>query len=191
MYKIIVIGGSAGSFPLIQKLLAKLPASYNTPIVLCLHRLKHIRHGFVEALNLKSAKQIIEPDDKEKIQKGRVYLAPANYHLMADIGNIFSLSTSDMVSFSRPSINVAFDTFSYIFKEKMLGVILSGANSDGAMGLYMAKKRGAKVITQSPAEATIKTMPEAAIHLMPDIKQLNIDEIIEYILSHDSIKIEV
>ena len=90
-YKAVVIGGSAGSFQGIVKILSQLPIDFPLPIIMALHRLKHVRHGFVEALSIKSALRIIEPDDKESIKKGLVYLAPANYHMSVEIGNYFSL----------------------------------------------------------------------------------------------------
>lgn len=130
---------------------------------MCLHRLKHVRHGFVEALNLKSNLPVVEPDDKEPIKNGRVYLAPANYHLYIELGNYFALSTEEMVKYSRPSIDLTFDTASYFYRDRMIGIMLTGANSDGAEGMKIAKNRGAFTIVQSPVEAAIKTMPEAAI----------------------------
>lgn len=162
-YRAIIIGGSAGSFPVVTKILAGIPATFSLPVILCLHRLKHVRNGFVEALNLKSNIPVTEPDDKEQIKNGRAYLAPANYHLFIELGNYFALSTEEMVKYSRPSIDLTFDTASYCYKERMVGIMLTGANSDGADGMKLAKKRGAFTIVQSPEEAAIKTMPEAAI----------------------------
>ena len=80
-YKAIMIGGSAGSFQVVSRIIAALPANYPLPILMCLHRLKHIRSGFVEALSIKSNLPIIEPHDKEPLKPGRIYLAPANYHM--------------------------------------------------------------------------------------------------------------
>ncbi len=163
-FKIIVIGGSAGSFQVVTKILAALPKTFDIPIVLCLHRLKHVRSGFEEVLNKKSTLKVVEPEDKTKIQKGFVYLAPSNYHLYAEINGSLSLSTEEAVSFSRPSIDLTFDTFSYAYRNKMLGIILSGANRDGLNGCIMAKSRGATLIAQSLDEAQISTMPESIIN---------------------------
>ena len=106
-YKAIVIGGSAGSFQGVVKILSHLPKKFPLPIILCLHRLKHVRHGFVEALSIKSVIQVTEPYDKEAIKKGGVYLAPANYHMSVELGNYFALSTEEMVNNSRPAIDIA------------------------------------------------------------------------------------
>jgi len=103
-YKAIVIGGSAGSFQVITKILAELDEKMDLPIIMCLHRLKHVRNGFVEALSIKSKRLVVEPMDKEKVKKGVVYLAPANYHLYLELGYLFSLSTEEMMNNSRPAI---------------------------------------------------------------------------------------
>jgi len=107
-YKAIIIGGSAGSFQVITKILANLPSGFDIPIFLCLHRLKHVRTGFEEALSIKSTLPIIEPYDKQHIRPGKIYLAPANYHMYMELGNTFSLSTEPPVNHSRPSIDLSF-----------------------------------------------------------------------------------
>ena len=105
-YKAVVIGGSAGSFQGVVKILGQLPKGFPLPIIMCLHRLKHVRNGFVEALSIKSVVQVTEPNDKETIKKGNVYLAPANYHMSVELGNHFALSTEEMINNSRPSIDI-------------------------------------------------------------------------------------
>ncbi len=161
--KVIVIGGSAGSFQVITKILSSMPVHFPIPIVLCLHRLKHVRSGFEEVLSKKSTLKVVEPEDKTKLLKGHVYLAPSNYHLYAEINGTVSLSTEESVSYSRPSIDLTFDTFSYVYRQKMLGIILSGANRDGLNGCILAKSRGTPLIAQSLEEAQIQTMPESII----------------------------
>ena len=180
-YKAVVIGGSAGSFPVIVKILSGIPNVLNYPLILCLHRLKHVRNGFVEALNSKSKITVMEPLDKQPIKPGCAYLAPANYHLGVEFGNIFSLSTEPMVKFSRPSIDVSFDSLSYLYKDKLVGIILSGANTDGANGISILKKRGGLTIVQNPEEATIKTMPEAATKSTEIDHIFNTNEIINFL----------
>lgn len=181
IYKAIVIGGSAGSFPVVVKILSHIPKNINIPIIMALHRLKHVRHGFVEALNSKSQLPIVEPNDKDMIRNGVVYLAPANYHLFVELGGTFALSTEEMVKYSRPSIDLTIDTTSYFYRERLVAIMLSGANSDGADGIKMAKKRGAFTIVQSPAEAAIKTMPEAAMKATKIDLVLTSDEIVEFL----------
>ncbi len=162
-YKAIVIGGSAGSFQVINKILNGLPVDFELPIIMCLHRLKHVRQGFVEALNLKSSTIVEEPEDKEPIRKGKIYLAPANYHMLIELGHTFALSTDEMVNHSRPAIDLTLETAAYVYKSKLIGILLSGANKDGAMGMKKIKDWGGLTIVQDPKECMIDTMPTAAM----------------------------
>lgn len=180
-FKAVVIGGSAGSFQGITKILASIPEDFPLPIIMCLHRLKHVRNGFVEALSIKSVKPVIEPYDKEGIKKGQVYLAPANYHMSVELGNTFSMSTEDMINNSRPAIDVTLETAAYVYKQKLVGILLSGANRDGALGMKRIKDRGGLTIVQDPAECMIDTMPTAALKLTEIDYQLKIDEIVLFL----------
>jgi two-component system chemotaxis response regulator CheB len=180
-YKAIVIGGSAGSFQGITRILSSIPENFHLPIVMCLHRLKHVRHGFVEALSIKSIKPVIEPYDKENIKSGRVYLAPSNYHLSLELGNSFSLATDEMVNNSRPAIDITLETAAYVYKHKLIGILLSGANKDGAMGMKKIKEKGGLTIVQDPEECMIDTMPTAAMKLTEIDHILKIDQIIEFL----------
>jgi len=180
-YKAIVIGGSAGSFQGIVKILSALPDTFDIPIIMCLHRLKHVRNGFVEALSLKSVPEIIEPYDKQPIKKGKVYLAPANYHLSVELGHYFSLSTEEMVNNSRPAIDLTFYSAAYAFREKMVGILLSGANRDGGLGMKAVKDKGGLTIVQEPSECMIDTMPKAALELTDVDHIYSIDHIIGFL----------
>lgn len=184
-YRGIVIGGSAGSFQPITKILSVLPKDFPLPIFLCLHRLKHVRHGFVEALSIKSRKEIIEPFDKESIKRGAVYLAPANYHLTLELGNTVSLSTGELVNNSRPAIDLLFESAAYVYRDKLIGILLSGANKDGAYGMKKIKDREGLTIVQDPHESMINAMPNAAIEQTEIDHILKIDEIIDFILELD------
>ncbi|MFN2396721.1 MAG: chemotaxis protein CheB [Bacteroidales bacterium] len=181
-YKLIIIGGSAGSFQLVTRILSKLPAGFNIPVVLALHRLKHVRHGFVEALSIKSVLPVIEPLDKDGLKPGNVYLAPANYHLYIELAGKIGLSTEEPVNHSRPSIDLTFATGAYCYKEKTVGIILSGANKDGAMGLKKVKDYGGLTIVQDPSEAQMPTMPNAALEKAAPVDHiLKVDEIIRFL----------
>ncbi len=180
-YKAVVIGGSAGSFQGIIKILSSIPEDFPLPVIMALHRLKHVRHGFVEAISIKSKLKIVEPEDKEPVRKGMVYLAPANYHLSVELGNCFSLSTEEMVLSSRPSIDITLSSTAYVFRNKLVGILLSGANRDGGMGMKNIKDKGGLTIVQEPAECMIDTMPKAAMALTTIDYTLKIDQIIEFI----------
>ena len=179
-YKAVVIGGSAGSFQVLVKLLSSIPPDFQLPIIIASHRLKHIRSGFVEALSLKSVKKIEEPCDKDSIKKGRVYLAPSNYHLSIELGNTFSLSTEEMINNSRPAIDVTFETSAYVFKEKLIGILLTGANKDGALGMKAVKEHGGLTIVQDPLECVMDTMPRAAMNVTSIDHVLRVEELITF-----------
>lgn len=180
-----MIGGSAGSFQGITRILSQLPEDFSLPIIMCLHRLKHVRNGFTEALSIKSIKAVTEPCDKENIKKGHIYLAPANYHMSVELGNSFSLSTEDMVNNSRPAIDITLETAAYVYKDKLIGILLSGANRDGAQGMKKIKDRGGLTIVQDPADCMIDTMPAAALQLTQIDHTLKIDGIIRFLLELD------
>lgn len=152
-----------------NELLLQIPSDFSHTIVLCLHRLRNVRTGFAEALRINSRLSVTEPLDKEIIRPGRVYLAPSNYHLMFDNSGRFTLSVSEPVNHSRPSIDVCFEAASDIYRDKLVGVLLSGANNDGAKGLSLIKKDGGLTIVQDPNDSEIRTMPEAGINMfLPD-----------------------
>jgi two-component system chemotaxis response regulator CheB len=182
MIKGVIIGGSAGSFQVITKILNSLPENYPLPVFLCLHRLKHVRSGFLEALSIKSKIPIVEPYDKDQIKAGKAYLAPANYHLFFELGNRFALSTEEPVNHSRPSIDLSFITAAHAFRNKLVGIILSGANRDGAYGLKKVKEQGGIAIVQDPIESEVKTMPEASMKLTEVNYVFKTDQIINYLL---------
>lgn len=182
MFKAIVIGGSAGSFQIVTRILSSLPSTLSIPIFLSLHRLKHIRSGFLEALSLKSNLLIVEPDDKEQIKPGRVYLAPSNYHMYIELGNRIALSTEEPVHHSRPSIDLSFITASNVYRDKLIGIILSGANSDGAYGLKKIKENNGMTIVQDPDECQVRTMTESSIKLTKVDYIFKSEEIIKFLL---------
>ena len=184
-YKAIVIGGSAGSFQGITRILSGIPKDFSLPIIMCLHRLKHVRNGFTEALSIKSIKPVTEPCDKENIKKGQVYLAPANYHMSVELGNSFSLSTEEVVNNSRPSIDITLETAAYVYKDKLIGILLSGANRDGAFGMKKIKDRGGLTVVQDPADCMIDTMPTAALQMTQIDHTLDIDGIIRFLIELD------
>ncbi len=181
MQKVVVIGGSAGSFQVITKILNALPEKFDYPLFLCLHRLKHVRSGFVETLSIKSKVKIVEPYDKEPIRPGRAYLAPANYHMFIEIGNTIALSTDEPVNHSRPSIDLSFITAAKVYKEKLVGIILSGANKDGAFGLKRVKDNGGITIVQDPSECEVKTMVDSAIKMTKVDYIYNTNQIIQFL----------
>jgi two-component system chemotaxis response regulator CheB len=179
-YKAVVIGGSAGSFQGIVRILSQLPEDFPLPVIMCLHRLKDIRHGFTEALSLKSIKQIVEPCDKEPIKKGRVYVAPSNYHMSVELGHYFALSTEEMINNSRPAIDITFSTAAYVYREKLVGILLSGANRDGSMGMKAVSEKGGLTIVQDPVECMIDTMTSGALKATTIDHVLKVDDLVNF-----------
>lgn len=180
-FKAVVIGGSAGSFQGIVRILAALPPDFPLPIILALHRLKHVRNGFVEALSLKSVMPVVEPEDKEPVRKSTAYLAPANYHLSVELGHYFSISTEEMVNNSRPSIDITLSSAAYVYRNKLVGILLSGANRDGALGMKSIHDKGGITIVQTPEECMIDTMPRSAQAVTTIDHVLPIDGIINFL----------
>lgn len=180
-YKAIAIGGSAGSFQGIVRILSSIPEDFALPIIIAMHRLKHVRHGFLEAVSMKSRLKIVEPEDKDPIRRGVAYLAPANYHLSVELGNCFALSTEEMVNSSRPSIDITLASAAYAYRNKLVGILLSGANRDGGQGMKVIKDRGGLTIVQDPAECLMPTMPQAALSLTTIDFKLKIPQIIDLI----------
>ncbi|NPA36448.1 MAG: chemotaxis protein CheB [Chlorobi bacterium] len=180
-YKAVVIGGSAGSFSVVSKILSKMSPDFPLPVIVCMHRLKHVRSGLVEGLNLKSKIKVVEPCDKDKIEGNKVYLAPSNYHLFIEFDNTFSLSTESVHNHSRPAIDYTFSSAAYTYRDKVLGIILTGANKDGANGLKDIHDKNGTTIVQDPASCDIDTMTKAALNLFEPDYILTPEKIAEYL----------
>jgi two-component system chemotaxis response regulator CheB len=163
--KMIIIGGSAGSFEMILSILNGLDKQVKMPIVIILHRLKNSRTILENYLQVKSHYIVKEAEDKELMQEGYIYTAAADYHLLLNENLSFSLDVSDKIHFSRPSIDVSFESFSLVLKENCCGILLSGANKDGAQGLKIIAEGGGDTLVQDCSEAAYKIMPQAAIDL--------------------------
>ena len=175
MYELVVIGTSLGGLHALEVLLAGL-INFPVPVAVVQHRHKDSNKSLSTLLQQYSALPLKEVEDKEVIVPGRVYLAPADYHLLVEAGN-FALSTEAPVEYARPSINVLFESAADTYAEKVIGVILTGANHDGVQGLAKIKACGGLTVVQSPATAQSRTMPEAAIAAVAVNWILNLREI--------------
>lgn len=161
---VLVIGGSAGSMQLVTELLQALPKPFPFPVLVVLHRLKNVSSSLDTVLAGKESDICIqEPNDKEVIQKNRVYLAPQNYHLLIETDQTISLDYSETVHYCRPSIDVTFESVAEVFAGQAVAILLSGANQDGADGLLAISEQGGVAIVQDPATAEYPAMPQAAI----------------------------
>jgi len=161
-YEIVVIGTSLGGLDALQILLAGLPADFPLPVVVVQHRGGDPGDMLSALLQRHSVVPGGEVEDKEVMVAGRVYLAPAGYHLLVEEG-AFALSTEASVSYARPSIDVLFESAADAYGEKVIGVILTGASKDGARGAAKIKECGGLVVVQEPATAKSRVLPDAAI----------------------------
>jgi len=163
--RLIVIGGSAGAVDALAKILPALPARFAIPVAIVVHQPPDKNSVLAEVLSTKCALPVREADDKEPISPGVVYLASPNYHLLVERSGCFSLSVDDPVHFSRPAIDVLFESAAEAMGEALLGVLLSGANEDGAEGLARIRDGGGITVVQSPSSALVAAMPAAALRL--------------------------
>ncbi len=175
-FDIVVIGTSTGGLKALQTLLSGLPAEFSLPIVIAQHRGKDLDSGLCEYLGESSSLPVVEPDDKEPLLAGRAYLAPRDYHLLIE-NRSFALSTAESVRFARPSIDVLFESAADAFQTGAIGVILTGANRDGARGLATIRSRGGFTIVEDPASAAARELPDAAIAQATPDKILALDQI--------------
>jgi two-component system chemotaxis response regulator CheB len=163
-FEIVVVGASVGGLKALQSLLSGLPPGFPLPVVMVQHRGNDSNIGLCEYLARSSSLPVREPEDKEAVLPGHAYLAPRDYHLLIEKRS-FALSTDPPVTFARPSIDVLFESVADEYEKGVIGVILTGANRDGARGLANIKARGGLTLVQEPASATCAEMPQAAIDL--------------------------
>lgn len=163
-FEIVVVGASIGGLKALQSLLSGLPRDFSLPVVMVQHRGNDSDIGLCEYLARSSSLPVREPEDKEVVLPGHAYLAPRDYHLLIEKRS-FALSTDPPVTFARPSIDVLFEAAADEYEKGVIGVILTGANRDGAHGLAKIKSRGGLTLVEEPASATCGEMPQAAIDL--------------------------
>lgn len=161
--KAVVIGSSAGGMDALTEILSRLPAEFPVPILAVQHLSPVSENYLVKHLDSICSLRIKEADEKEQIRKGTAYFAPPNYHLLVEEDSSLSLSVEPRVNYSRPSIDVLFESAAIAFGSHLIGVILTGANNDGSKGLMKIKEAGGIAIVQSPATAYVDSMPIAAI----------------------------
>ena len=162
-HEVVVIGTSAGGLYALTTLLETLPRHFPIPILIVQHRSKEERTLLEEVLSHKCEISIRQAEEKEPIQSGTVYFAPPDYHLLIERNKTFSLSSDERVNYSRPSIDVLFETAADVYKNKTLAILLTGANQDGAAGIKIVKKYGGTTMAQDPLEAMYPVMPKSAI----------------------------
>jgi two-component system chemotaxis response regulator CheB len=160
----VVIGTSAGGVEALSAVLPAIPASFRGAVLVVLHLPRERPSLLVELFRPKCALAVREAEDKEPVEPGTIYFAPPDYHLLVDEGPALALSTDEPVNFSRPSIDVLFESAADVFGPRLLGMILTGASQDGAAGLAAVQRQGGITCVQDPATAHSPLMIEAAMH---------------------------
>lgn len=177
----IVIGASAGAFETLSILLPGLPADYPLPILIVVHLPQDKKSIMADLLGGRCELNVREAEDKEPIIAGTVYLAPPDYHLLVETDNRLSLSSEEPVNYSRPSIDVLFESAADVYCPGLTGIVLTGANSDGSRGLKAIIDAGGVGLVLRPELAIAKAMPQAALDLCPQARAMSLPEITAYL----------
>lgn len=177
----LIIGGSAGSLDVLLQVLPDLDPMLPFPIIIVLHRKTGKENLLTAVLSSKTKLKVKDLEEKEKMRDSTIYIAPPNYHLLIEKDHTFSLDASEKVNFSRPSIDVTFESAAQVFSKNLVCLLLSGANNDGTAGLQKVKKYGGKAIIQNPGSAIVPYMPEFALEHVPIDAILNPKEMANYI----------
>lgn len=161
--KAVVIGTSAGGLRALKCIIEKLPAQFDIPILIVQHLSPQSGSFLPNYLGQFTHLQVKEAEPNEPILNGYVYIAPANYHLLVEKDKKLSLTVDEKVNFSRPSIDLLFESAAEAFLDQLLAILLTGANNDGANGIIRIHQLGGTTIAQHPESAEVKTMPQSAI----------------------------
>ncbi|TDO83095.1 two-component system chemotaxis response regulator CheB [Flavobacterium chryseum] len=181
--KVVIVGGSAGSLNALLQILPDISALNAFALVIVLHRRSTDDLTLEELLKLKTRITVKAVEDKMPLLPGFIYIAPSNYHLLFEKGEFLALDTSEKINYSRPSIDVSFESAAEVYGDTLVGILLSGSNSDGTEGLKAISKAGGVIIVQDPASADMPFMPNNAIvNTTPDFI-LDVDGILKFILS--------
>ena len=177
----VVIGASAGAFDALSAILPQLKPGFRLPVLIVVHLPPDRRSLMAELFRQKCSLMVEEVEDRQPLEPGTIYFAPPDYHLLVENHRSLSLSKDDPVLFSRPSIDVLFETAAEVFGAQLIAVVLSGANDDGARGAAVIQACGGTVLIQDPTQALVPVMPEAALRSCPDAKILSLDAIAHYL----------
>jgi two-component system, chemotaxis family, protein-glutamate methylesterase/glutaminase len=179
-YEIVIVGTSWGGLAALRALVAGLPRAYGIPLAIVQHRHRDSDALLARFLQEHTQLQVCEVEDKQPIEAGRVFVAPANYHMLVEQGH-FSLSTEAPVRYSRPSIDVALVSAAHAYRHRTVGVVLTGANADGAEGLRRVADGGGMAVVQDPTTAEVPAMPTAALRAVPTARVLSLDRIAPFL----------
>lgn len=179
--KALLIGGSAGSLEVLIEVLPKLEQLNSFALIIVLHRKSGEDNLLENLISIKTAIPIMEVEDKVPVEPGYIYIAPSDYHLLFEKDETISLDTSEKVNYSRPSIDVAFESAADVYGPSLAAILLSGANADGTAGLQAIKEAGGVTVVQKPDSAEVAYMPGYAIENMSPDFVLDIKQILEFV----------
>lgn len=177
----VVIGASSGAVEALSAVLPKLPAEFPLPIMIVVHVPPDNKSVIVDLFRQKCQLRVKEAEDKESLLGGVVYFAPPDYHLLIELDRRLSLSNEEPVHFSRPAIDVLFETAADAFGSGLIGIVLTGSNCDGAQGLKAVRDAGGLPIVQDPALAHSPAMPQAALNACPASTTMSLEQIGTYL----------
>jgi two-component system chemotaxis response regulator CheB len=180
-FDFIAIGASAGAVTALKTVLERLPGVSQVPIAIVVHLPADNPSLLPELFRKCVDLPVREPEDKEPIEKNCLYIAPPNYHLLVEKERVFCLNLDDPVKYSIPSIDVFFQSVASSFGPRCVGVVLTGANNDGADGLRLISEAGGVCVVQDPSSAHVPTMPQAAIQAVPTANILTLQEIGDFL----------
>ncbi|MBE8724273.1 chemotaxis protein CheB [Flavobacterium hungaricum] len=179
--KVVIIGGSAGSLQALLQILPFIEPPTSFAMVIVVHRKNSDEQTLEDLIALKAKIKLREVEDKTPLEKGYIYIAPSNYHLLFEKNETLSLDTSEKVNYSRPSIDVSFESAAEIYGSALIGILLSGSNTDGTAGLKAIQKASGMIIVQNPLSADMPFMPKnAMLNTNPDLV-LTPQEILEFL----------
>ena len=179
--KLIIIGGSAGSLEVLFRIIPGLRSDLPHPIVIVLHRKASTDTQLIDLLSSKTSLQVKEIEDKDSLDEGSIFIAPGDYHLLFEKDGTLALDDSEKVAFSRPSIDVAFQSAAEAYGERLISILLSGANADGSAGMETVKATGGVTIVQSPDSAEVAYMPQQAIDRQVADLVLDVQGILDFL----------
>ena len=184
--KVLLIGGSAGSLEVLIQILPRLAQIPTFAIVMVLHRKSAEDNTLEELIGFKTIIPVMEVEDKTPLKPGYIYIAPSDYHLLFENNHTLSLDTSEKINYSRPSIDVSFESAAAVYGESLAAILLSGANSDGTNGLLAIQQTGGTTVVQQPESAQMSFMPQKAIEASKPDLILDIEGILKFISSINS-----
>lgn len=184
----IVIGVSSGGLNAMRTIFSLLPKEFITPIIIVQHISARSNNEWIKLVSDKNKLDIKEADEKEKIDNGKIYVAPPNYHLLIERSKTFSFTIDERVNFARPSIDVLFESAAEVYKNKLIGIVLTGSSADGTNGMKRIKQRGGLTIVQDPATAESSYMPASVVAAMQVDHILPLEGIVSLLIKMTELK---